>query len=271
MSNCHELLDCIKYIYQAIDDHRQWLALLEKLSGYVKNGKGTLSIRLNDSSEVDYLDTLFTKTYGFSSEYLEKYLELFAEGPLVKTVWTKIESKSNFGELCIFSDHLPLDKLKRTKLYKQWLSPQELSAGVSLQIFRNEHIRIVISIIHDEKSDSSELNKLYSDLRILFPHLAQAMSLSLILLGVTDKSSFKGRSDYLIERYKLTKRELEVATALVRLSTVKKVGEFLFISENTVKFHIKSIKNKMGVRTSNEMFLRLLSVIDSGDNHLENG
>lgn len=54
----------------------------------------------------------------------------------------------------------------------------------------------------------------------------------------------------------LTGREMEVLQCLpTRLSTVE-IGESLHISPNTVKTHLRSIYNKLGVKSRNEAILQ---------------
>ncbi len=51
----------------------------------------------------------------------------------------------------------------------------------------------------------------------------------------------------LIMEYNFTQKEIEVLKALSEAKTNKEIGNEQFISENTVKFHIKNIFNKLQV------------------------
>jgi two-component system NarL family response regulator len=53
----------------------------------------------------------------------------------------------------------------------------------------------------------------------------------------------------------LTGRELEVLQLVARGMTSRKIGEELFISENTVKNHIRNILDKLGLHSRNEAVL----------------
>lgn len=269
--NDEKTLQCIEYIYQTIDDPAQWQAVLHLLSEYVHNGKASISSRNNQHGHVELLDPTYTKTYGFSQEYMDKYIKLSQLSTGLYTQWVEIEHTHSYstGRLCIYHDHLPLSELKETKFYTEWLSPQEISSGVALRLFNNKHFRIVLSIVHDEDPSSENLKILYDVLIRLAPHLSRAISISMNLEGISDTASYKGRSDYLKTRYHFSNREIDVVSTLVRLKSVKDIANTLYISENTVKFHIKSIKDKMGVSTSHQMMLRLFSVIDSGQKIIE--
>jgi len=48
----------------------------------------------------------------------------------------------------------------------------------------------------------------------------------------------------------LSERERQVASLLLQRKTYKMIGEELFISENTVKYYVKNIYSKLGIRES---------------------
>lgn len=56
----------------------------------------------------------------------------------------------------------------------------------------------------------------------------------------------------------LTGRELEVLQSIARGLTSKEIGENLFISENTVKNHVRNILDKLGMRSRNEAVMYAL-------------
>lgn len=53
-------------------------------------------------------------------------------------------------------------------------------------------------------------------------------------------------------RPSLTGRELEILGAIADGNTSKEIGEKLYISENTVKNHVRNILDKLGLRSRNE-------------------
>ena len=60
------------------------------------------------------------------------------------------------------------------------------------------------------------------------------------------------------ERYQLSKREIEVVRMICEGCTNREIGEKLYISEHTVKDHIKNIMRKMEVASRNELVAVLL-------------
>ncbi|HNU93909.1 MAG TPA: LuxR C-terminal-related transcriptional regulator [Bacillota bacterium] len=51
----------------------------------------------------------------------------------------------------------------------------------------------------------------------------------------------------------LSERERQVASLLLQRKTYKMIGEELFISENTVKYYVKNIYSKLGIRSREEL------------------
>ncbi len=69
-----------------------------------------------------------------------------------------------------------------------------------------------------------------------------------ILMGMSDEPQVP--EDVLKE---LTDRELEILTGLLRGKTYKMISDELHISQNTTKYHIKSIYTKLGVHSKTEL------------------
>lgn len=59
-------------------------------------------------------------------------------------------------------------------------------------------------------------------------------------------------------RPSLTGREIEVLQLVAEGSTSREIGERLFISENTVKNHVRNILDKLGLRSRNEAVMYAL-------------
>lgn len=76
------------------------------------------------------------------------------------------------------------------------------------------------------------------------------------------ESGFDGRSAALVvrsltgeepARLKLTPREVEIVRLLARGFTNREIGKASFISESTVKFHLRNIMGKLGVHRRTEL------------------
>jgi DNA-binding CsgD family transcriptional regulator len=61
------------------------------------------------------------------------------------------------------------------------------------------------------------------------------------------------RSGLLAKRNGLTDRETEVLQQLIVGNTTRGIAEKLFVSENTVRTHLKSLYKKLGVHSKQEI------------------
>jgi DNA-binding CsgD family transcriptional regulator len=77
--------------------------------------------------------------------------------------------------------------------------------------------------------------------------------------NVTESKSFAQAIERLAERYDLSRRESQVALCCVQGMTNAQIGEQLYICEQTVKFHLRHIFVKYGVKRRAELISRLLA------------
>lgn len=70
---------------------------------------------------------------------------------------------------------------------------------------------------------------------------------------VHEEQWFAERCAYLAGEHRLTARETEIFALLAQGRTVHGISEKLFVSENTVKSHIKSIYQKLGIHLRSEL------------------
>lgn len=73
-----------------------------------------------------------------------------------------------------------------------------------------------------------------------------------------DRPSFSGAIELVADRHDLSRREAQVALCCAEGMTNCEIGSSLFISEQTVKFHLRHIFVKFGVRRRGELISRLL-------------
>lgn len=62
----------------------------------------------------------------------------------------------------------------------------------------------------------------------------------------------------LTAKYKLSKSELKVVSEIIRGLTNKEVGNNLFVSEKTIKFHLTNIYKKMGVQSRSQLIVKVM-------------
>jgi two-component system NarL family response regulator len=69
------------------------------------------------------------------------------------------------------------------------------------------------------------------------------------------KQMLRHRELFASRKPALTGRELEVLELVARGHTSRQIGELLFISENTVKNHVRNVLDKLGLHSRNEAVL----------------
>jgi len=77
--------------------------------------------------------------------------------------------------------------------------------------------------------------------------------------SVTENKSFAHAIERLAERFDLSRREAQVALCCAQGMTNAQIGEQLYISEQTVKFHLRHVFVKYGVKRRAELISRLLA------------
>lgn len=68
----------------------------------------------------------------------------------------------------------------------------------------------------------------------------------------------------LVERYKLSEREMDVLILILSAYSASRIAEALFISNNTVKAHTKNLYSKLGVHSKQELLDLVALVYDEG-------
>lgn len=71
-------------------------------------------------------------------------------------------------------------------------------------------------------------------------------------------SPFGRAIERVVERYELSRREAQIALCCAEGLTNSEIGERLFICKQTVKFHLRNVFAKCGVKRRTELISRLL-------------
>lgn len=88
---------------------------------------------------------------------------------------------------------------------------------------------------------------------------AQFTGTPMFTQNVTESKSFAQAIERLAGRYDLSRREAQVALCCVQGMTNAQIGEQLYICEQTVKFHLRHVFVKYGVKRRAELISRLLA------------
>ena len=133
-------------------------------------------------------------------------------------------------------DHAPVhDVLKRV------FAPRLASISSYLEIIADTESTANLSLIQSQaKQALSEAKQLSNQLA----HILEE--------GGINNPAYTKAKEFHFPASSLTKRELELLALVKKGLTNKQIGETLFISERTVKFHITSILSKLFARTRTE-------------------
>ena len=82
-----------------------------------------------------------------------------------------------------------------------------------------------------------------------------------IIRELTGKNSKESIAE-LSRKYDLVEREVEVLNLLAKRYSNPQIAEALFISRNMVKFHVKNIFGKMGIKTREEAADRVEPLVE---------
>ncbi len=123
----------------------------------------------------------------------------------------------------------------------------------------NTALKVLLKRREDDKHELEE--SLVSNVReLVFPYLdklhnARLNSREKIYLDIIESHLNKIVSPLLRKlssRYlRLTPQEIQIASFVKGGKTTKEISQILFISENTVNFHRKNIRGKLGLKTKN--------------------
>lgn len=89
------------------------------------------------------------------------------------------------------------------------------------------------------------------------------VSESAFLAGTEDRLE-DGAADLWIQRFGFSSREAEIAMLLVRRTPYKQISAGLFISDNTVKTHVRNIYRKAGVSSREKLVETLRDIAKNG-------
>ncbi|MDD4802553.1 MAG: response regulator transcription factor [Syntrophomonas sp.] len=126
----------------------------------------------------------------------------------------------------IIKKEMPAIKIIAITIYEDEEVVEMVKAGVSAYILKDVAGSELISTIH----------KVMAGEVVIHPRVAKRLIKELV------------RSENTKNDIKLTRREKDVLTLLVKGSSNKNIAEIMFISEKTVKNHLTSIFRKLGVK-----------------------
>jgi len=122
--------------------------------------------------------------------------------------------------------------------------------GVAVGLHRADRKHFLLGVDREATlpQDDEMLSRVLGDLQLLAVH-AQDAAIRLLLPPSTEQ-----------DRPTLTPREIEVLQWTMEGKSAWAAGQILNISENTVKFHLRNVINKLGVSSKHQAVLRAIDL-----------
>ncbi len=140
--------------------------------------------------------------------------------------------------------------IQRTRLQQSYRGKKSesdtLISSVLERVF-NPQIEAIISCLDNPKSNKVNINEALNKAKELQQQLAMLSKETKEQAGTQTSAK-----EFLYPDLPLTKRELEVIGLIQRGLTNSQIGEQLFITERTVKFHVTAILSKLNASTRTE-------------------
>lgn len=141
---------------------------------------------------------------------------------------------------------------QNSEIHSDFLASHGMSSTVSLMIGSGRENLAQIYLVRDVHRDDFG-DQAVEFLNLLQPHFTHAFH-----AARTNDSNPNQACDISICRYGLSRREAEACRMLVKGLSNRAIAEKLFISEFTVKDHVKSIMGKLQVSHRSEVAARIL-------------
>ncbi len=140
--------------------------------------------------------------------------------------------------------------IQRTRLQQSFKTKSVTSDKIIKRVLDNvfdPHLKTIISCLDTPNLDKREIHEALNT--------AKELQKQLNVLGKETKAQERAEShkkELLYPEQPLTKRELEVLHLIKKGLTNNQIGEALFITERTVKFHVTAILSKLNASTRTE-------------------
>lgn len=203
----------------------------------------------------------------------DQIISRLKQGNVALTAFNTLLDKSRF-QMIILDDNLQIiyHNQSATQLHdyvRDSTNPNELKRELAVLIKRtpaasslNRQNVLTALDFYDEAGDQIYLRSIQSQVK---KH-AQPTVFH-ILMVLDEEHAHLSLNAELVATYGLTEKEQRVLVSLIHGNTIRQISEKVFISENTVKSHLKSIYNKTGTNSQSAVISLILNhesqVLDS--------
>ncbi|MDA8156571.1 MAG: LuxR C-terminal-related transcriptional regulator [Actinomycetota bacterium] len=242
------ILDIIDMAYSSFDRTATLLAIFEKLEKWIGISSGVFL-------PLDIKTGIFKKngavSFNIEDGPLLSFFSYYA--PLHPLVQKKMHMMPLNKSLRL-TDFIPASSLHDTA----WGRDFQPKVPIFYELSANLGSRGAPSAgfaLHRKKSDKDFTAQDIAVMDILLPHLSRAMDHTALLEQMAlQRDDIRTK----LSGFNLTRREHEITALAVRGLSNRQIAERLFITEMTVKDHLKNIFGKLDVKRRSELAAKIL-------------
>lgn len=236
--------DLISKIYRFDDFDEMRLQTLKEINDIIPYDSASFYL----ASKTD--DHILTKPIGVGIEpsELQRYIDEFEDKDYTRWIFLS-------GNNIVYreSDLFPDSVREKQEYYKNIYINGHMYYSLQASISTNGMFQGVISLYRDRDKEEFSDGELFM-VEILLKHFGNRINMELEKIEQKEINSKAYSSRYeFMEKYSLTKREIEILGLLMAGLETVAISENLGISENTLKKHATSIYKKLGISSRWEL------------------
>ncbi|MES9970760.1 MAG: LuxR C-terminal-related transcriptional regulator [Candidatus Thiodiazotropha sp.] len=226
-------LDLVNDIYRGISDLTAWDDVVNKLVEVTGSRKGHMTYRSDTSAQMmpSQSPLLAPRLVNISAEVLGQYLDYYYK----IDPWTEHETNMKSQDVIRFSDYVPIEALKQSAFYTEWLNTLQVEDGFALNVANGPHTWVILNLLIDStpKIEPDEIRQL---LLLLAPHLQRAFQVAIELtLTNTTNLELSTLLDQHRESIVLLNKDGKLVYANATAEQLLDRCEALYISNNTLR------------------------------------
>lgn len=161
-------------IYDAALDSRRWPAFMQELAGVLNAGLGILWMHDFSDSSADFGTNggNVSASVGLDAGQIQRYADYYSGC----NVWIPFTMPLAAGHVTITDSFYPVQRLKGTEFYNDWLRHNDLCHGVGTAIIKKEHQDLKLSFVRSEHAGPYSTGEVRL-VRALVPHIRNAVAL----------------------------------------------------------------------------------------------
>jgi DNA-binding CsgD family transcriptional regulator len=153
-----------------------------------------------------------TKTWGYDPDYLQLYLERYAQiNPLIPSSWL-----ASVGDVVSAADLMPYEEFQQTAMYREWGVPQGYIDAAQVMLEKTATATAVFQVIRHERNGRVD-DELRRRMTLLMPHFRRAVLIGKVIdLHKVEAAAFADTLDGLAAGMFIVDSDARIVHANVR-------------------------------------------------------